>query len=83
MRENMGPLSPLSRKPLGILKFFKTQKVIKNYELSNDKKYSYLSYLIFYRVQFQQPFPDNILAKDSRKNNRIPRFSSLANPTPF
>ena len=32
--------APISRKPLGILKYFLTQKVMKNYELSNDQKIS-------------------------------------------
>ena len=40
VRENMVHLSPISRKPLGILKFFMTQKVMKKYYLSNDKKIS-------------------------------------------
>ena len=56
VRENIGPLSPISRKPLGILKFFLTQKVVKNYELSNDQKYTHLIFDILWGT-VSPPFP--------------------------
>ena len=41
LREDMGPLCPnISRKTLGISKYFLTQKVMKNYEFSNEQKIS-------------------------------------------
>ena len=40
VRENMGPLSPYISQSIRNLKFFLTQKVMKNFEPSNDQKIS-------------------------------------------
>ena len=67
VRENMGPLSPYILQTIENFEILPDAKVMINYELSNDKKYPHLPYLIFCRVQFLYTFPDNILDKYSRE----------------
>ena len=59
--------APLSRKPLGILKYFLTQKVMKNYELSNDKKISTPYIFVILQGTVLHTFPDNNLDKYSHE----------------
>ena len=68
---------------MGILKFSLTQKVMKNYELSNDEKISTPFIFDILQGTVLHTFPDNILDKYSREKFRIPTYTSLANTTPF
>ena len=52
-------------KPLGISKYFLTQRVVKNYELSNDKKISTPFIFDILQDTVLHTFPDNILATNS------------------
>ena len=68
VRENMGPLSPYISQTIGNLGIRLDAKVMKNYELSNDKKISTPFISVILRVQFLHTFSHDIWDKYSCEN---------------